>query len=84
MNKFAADNARLLAFAAGLALLLTTDRETVVVIYLAAGFVWFLTWLVSGNHFSDKSAHGVRRTRKAIVEPLPRTGPVANLYRSGN
>lgn len=50
------DNARLSAFVAGLALILTVERETLALLYLGAGFLWFIVWLVAGDHSRDPIA----------------------------
>lgn len=50
MRRAVLDNARLAAFVAGLALILMVERETLALLYLGGGFLWFIIWLVAGDH----------------------------------
>lgn len=59
-------NLNLIAFAAGLMMILFLDREALAAAYLALGFAWFVVWLVSGKH------HGGRKPRRRVM--LTETG----------
>lgn len=56
MRRAVLDNIRLAAFVVGLALILTVERETLALLYLGGGFLWFIVWLVAGDHSRDPIA----------------------------
>jgi len=72
MNRMLQDNAKLVAFAAGLVLILTVERETLVMLYLAGGFLWFIVWLLAGEHAVVDREN--RRARNRMVDLGPLSG----------
>lgn len=56
MSDFAKRNAKTFGFFIGLILVLTLSKEALVLVYLTGGFIWFIVWLVSGNHASEPKA----------------------------
>lgn len=50
VNRLVAENAKLVAFLVGAVLIMTVSREALIMIYLGCGFVWFIVWLLAGDH----------------------------------
>ncbi|MCG7622844.1 MULTISPECIES: hypothetical protein [unclassified Epibacterium] len=72
MSRMLLDNAKLVAFVAGLVLILTVERETLVLVYLAGGFLWFIVWLLAGEHTVVERDN--RRAHARMIDLGPLSG----------